>query len=149
MIYDSVNYICTNQYSLISLICAETLKWRSEVSLFFFTWHWTFVTLRPCADQSSKAAFGKSAFAKTCFLLFKIRLAHINRAKSKNHFEHFWHVSERKHFARCMSKTCSKVLLLFARLVCTSPTPTGEPPMLLCYITICNDGFIERSERVS
>ena len=44
--------------------------------------------LRPGADQSSKAAFGKSAFAKTCFLLLTIRLAHINRAKSKNGFEH-------------------------------------------------------------
>ena len=29
--------------------------------------------LRPGADQSSKAAFGKSAFAKSCFLLLKIR----------------------------------------------------------------------------
>ena len=44
--------------------------------------------LRPGADQSSKAAFDKSAFAKACFLLLKIRLAHINRAKSKNAFEH-------------------------------------------------------------
>ena len=28
--------------------------------------------LRPGTDQSSKAAFGKSDFAKTCFLLLKI-----------------------------------------------------------------------------
>ena len=54
--------------------------------------------LRPGADQSSKAAF-----AKTCFLLLKIRLAHTNRAKSKNAFEHIF---SRKHFARC---TCQNV----------------------------------------
>ena len=29
-------------------------------------------TIRPGADQSNKAAFGKSTFAKTCFLLLKI-----------------------------------------------------------------------------
>ena len=40
-----------------------------------------FGTLRPGTDQSRKAAFGKSAFAKTCFLLLKIRLVHINWAK--------------------------------------------------------------------
>ena len=43
--------------------------------------------VRPGADQSSKAAFGKSAFAKTCCVLLKIRLAHINQANSKNAFE--------------------------------------------------------------
>ena len=32
-----------------------------------------YLLVRPDADQSSKAAFGKSAFAKTCFLLLKIR----------------------------------------------------------------------------
>ena len=47
------------------------------------------LTLTPGADQSSKAAFGKSAFTKTFFLLLKIRLPHINRTKSKNAFEHF------------------------------------------------------------
>ena len=63
--------------------------------------------LRPGADQSSKAAFGKSAFAKTSFILLKIRLAHINRAKSKNAFEHILARSSRKHFARY---TCQNVL---------------------------------------
>ena len=58
--------------------------------------------LRPGADQSSKAAFGK-----TCFLLLKIRLEHINRAKSKNAFEHVLARFSRKHFARC---TCQIVL---------------------------------------
>ena len=57
--------------------------------------------LRPGADQSSKAAFGKSAFAKTCFLLLKKRLAHSNRAKSKNAFEHVLAQFSRKHFACC------------------------------------------------
>ena len=64
-------------------------------------------SLRPGADQSSKAAFGKSAFAKTYFLLLKIRLAHISRAKSKNAFEHVLTRFSRKHFARC---TCQNVL---------------------------------------
>ena len=50
--------------------------------------HFKLDRLRPGADQPSKAAFGKSAFAKTCFLLLKTRLAHTNRAKSKNAFEH-------------------------------------------------------------
>ena len=45
-------------------------------------------SVRPGADQSSKAAFGKRAFAKMCFLLSKIRLVHINWAKSKNSLEH-------------------------------------------------------------
>ena len=41
-------------------------------------------SLRLGADQSSKAAFGKSAFAKTCFLLLKIRHgAHQSRKKKK------------------------------------------------------------------
>ena len=40
--------------------------------------------VRPGADQSSKAAFGKSAFAKTCFLLLKIRHgAHQSSKKQK------------------------------------------------------------------
>ena len=68
--------------------------------------------LRPGADQSSKAAF-----AKTCFLLLKIRLVHINRAKSKNAFEHV--LAESILFIVC-AKTCSNILLLFARLVCAS-----------------------------
>ena len=63
--------------------------------------------LRPGADQSSKVAFGKSAFAKTCFLLLKIRLAHINRAKSKKAFEHVLARFSRKHFVCC---TCQNVL---------------------------------------
>ena len=68
--------------------------------------------VRPGADQSSKAAFGKSAFAKTCFLLLKIPLAHINRAKSKNAFEYVLARSSRKHFARCtyqnvLESTCA------------------------------------------
>ena len=37
MIYDSVKYVYANQYSLISLVCIETLKWWSEVSLFLLT----------------------------------------------------------------------------------------------------------------
>ena len=46
------------------------------------------LTLRPGADQSSKAAFCKSAFAKTCFLLLKIwHGAHQSSKKQK-----FWHV---------------------------------------------------------
>ena len=36
-IYDSVNYIYTNKYSLISLVWVETLKWRNEISLTFVT----------------------------------------------------------------------------------------------------------------
>ena len=40
--------------------------------------------IRPGADQSSKAAFGKSDFAKTCFLLLKIRHgAHQSSKKQK------------------------------------------------------------------
>ena len=78
------------------------------------------ICLRPAADESSKAAFGKSASAKTCFLLLKIRLAHINRAKSKNGFEHVLARCSRKHLLVARAKTCSKVLLLFARLVCAS-----------------------------
>ena len=40
--------------------------------------------LRPGADQSSKADFGKSAFAKTCFPLLKIRHgAHQSSKKQK------------------------------------------------------------------
>ena len=65
------------------------------------------ISLRPGADQSSKVAFGKSAFAKTCSLFLKIRLAHINRAKAKMLSSTFWHVFTRKHFARC---TCRNVL---------------------------------------
>ena len=76
--------------------------------------------VRPGADQSSKAAFGKSAFAETCFLLLKIRLAHINRAKSKNAFEYVLSPFSRKHFARCTCQKCSKVVLLFAPLVCAN-----------------------------
>ena len=63
--------------------------------------------VRPGADLCSKAAFGKSAFAKTNFLLLKIRLAHTNLAKSKNAFEHVLTHLSRKHFARC---TCQYVL---------------------------------------
>ena len=63
--------------------------------------------LRPGADQSSKAAFGKSAFAKTCFLLLKIWLAHTNRAKSKSTFEHVLARATSKMFS---SKTCQNVL---------------------------------------
>ena len=63
--------------------------------------------LRPGANQSSIAAFGKSAFAKTRFVLLKIRLEHINRAKSKNVFEHVLARFSRKHFARY---TCQNVL---------------------------------------
>ena len=40
--------------------------------------------VRPGADQSSKAAFGKSTFAKTWFLLLKIRhSAHQSSKKQK------------------------------------------------------------------
>ena len=63
-------------------------------------------TLSPGTDQSSKPAFGKSAFAITCFLLLKIELVHINRAKSKNAFEHVLARFSREHFARC---TCQNV----------------------------------------
>ena len=77
-------------------------------------------SLRPAADQSSKAAFGKIAFAKTCFLLLKIRLAHINRAKSKNAFENVVALLAGSILLAARAKTCSKVLLLFARLVCAS-----------------------------
>ena len=84
----------------------------------FFSFSYvTSSSFRPGADQSSKATFGKSAFAKTCFLLLKIRLAHINLAKSKNAFEH---VLAGSSLVVARAKTCSKVLLLFARLVCTS-----------------------------
>ena len=65
------------------------------------------ICLGPGADQSSKAALGKSTFAKTCFLLLKIRLAHINRAKSKNAFEYILARFSRKHFVRC---TCQNIL---------------------------------------
>ena len=61
--------------------------------------------LRPGAHQSSKAAFGKSAFAKTCFLLLKIRHgAHQSSKKQKCFLSTFWQVLtrfSRKHFARC------------------------------------------------
>ena len=77
-------------------------------------------SLRPGADQSSKAAFGKSAFAKMCCLLLKIRLAHINRAKSKMLSSTFWHVLAESILFVARAKTCLKVLLLFAQLVCTS-----------------------------
>ena len=51
------------------------------------------VALRPGADQSSKAAFGKCAFAKTCFLLLKIRHgAHQSSKKAKMLSSTFWHV---------------------------------------------------------
>ena len=129
-------------------------------------------TLRPGADQSSKAAFGKSAFAQTCFLLLKIRLVHINRAKSKNAFEHalarfshgrlarwrkrkscdvgearegleneLWHrcsneppmvLAESILLVAC-AKTCSKVLLLFVRLVCASHTFNKRKHVGACF----------------
>ena len=54
------------------------------------------LVLRPGADQSSKAAFGKGAFAKTCFLLLNIRLgAHQSSKKQKcfrARLSTFWHV---------------------------------------------------------
>ena len=78
------------------------------------------ILLRPGADQSSKAAFSKHAFAKTCFLLLKIRPAHINRAKSKNAFEHILTLLAESILLVARAKTCSKVLLLFARLVSAS-----------------------------
>ena len=56
------------------------------------------VKVRQGADQSSKAAFGKSAFAKTYFLLLKIRHgAHQSSKKQKCFRARF----SRKHFARC------------------------------------------------
>ena len=71
----------------------------------------------PGTDQSSKAVFGKSAFAKTCFLLLKIPLAHINCAKSKIALSTF---QKESILLIACAKMCSKILLLFARLVCTS-----------------------------
>ena len=77
--------------------------------------------LRPGADQSSKAAFGKSTFAKTCFLLLRIRLAHINRAKSKNAFEHILARFGKKAFSSLhVPKRARKYLCFFLGWLCTS-----------------------------
>ena len=81
------------------------------------------LNVRPGADQSSKAVFGKALLlkhARTCFLLLKIWLAYTNRAKSKSTFEHVWHVQRTTCFLLKRAKTCSKAFLLFARLMCAS-----------------------------
>ena len=78
------------------------------------------VCLRPGTDQSSKAAFDKSAFARTCFLLLKIRLVHINRAKSTNAFEHVLAHFSRKNFARCTCQNVFESTFAFVRLACAS-----------------------------
>ena len=48
-----------------------------------------------------------------------------------------------------MSQLIFQPFCRFIYVTGTSPMSPGKPPMLFCYITICNDGFIERSERVS
>ena len=79
--------------------------------------------LRPGADQSSKAAFGKSAFAKTCsnVLYFVIDMtgAHQSSKKQKYFRARFGKCSEQNAFFLKRVKTCSKAFLLFARLMCT------------------------------
>ena len=57
--------------------------------------------VRPCADQTSKAAFGKSAFAKTCYLLLKIRHGAHQSSKKQKCFRTLLARFSRKHFARC------------------------------------------------
>ena len=91
-------YYCSKSFILRPWQASRSQYLDKAVRLFL---HLVICKLRPGADQSSKAAFGKSAFAKTCFLLLKIRLAHTNLAKSKNAFEHVLARFRRKHFARC------------------------------------------------
>ena len=81
-------------------------------------------TFRPGADQSSKAAFGKSAFAKTCYNV----LSFVKDTTWRTPIEHkakmlsstFWYGSTESILLVARIKTCWKVLLLFARLVCAS-----------------------------
>ena len=66
-----------------------------------------------------RACFSKSAFAKTCFVLLKIRLAHQSSKKQKCFRARFGMLAE-SILLVALAETCSKLLLLFARLVCTS-----------------------------
>ena len=76
--------------------------------------------VRPGADQSSKATFGKSTFAKTCSNVLSfvkdMTGAHQWR-KSKSTFEHVLAHATSKMLS---AKMCSKAFLLFARLMCAS-----------------------------
>ena len=90
-------------------------------------------SVRPGADQSSKAAFGKSALAKTCFLLLKIRLAHIKSKKQKCFRARFGTFLPESILLIARAKTCSKVLLLFARLVCASQIFNKRSHVRACF----------------
>ena len=81
--------------------------------------------LRPGAHQSSKAAFGKSAFAKTCFLLLKIRHGAYQSSKKQKcfraRFGTFWHVLAESILLVALGQTIAfyeaKILRLKANLL--------------------------------
>ena len=78
------------------------------------------ICLRPGADQSSKAAFCKSAFAKKKLLLVKVLLLEadlrLDRASLFRRKQWSGQVQRAKCFLLKRAKTCSKAFLLFARL---------------------------------
>ena len=67
------------------------------------------MTIRPGADQSSKAAFGKSAFAKTCFLSLTYDWRTSMEQKAKMLSSTFWHVLAKSILLVARAKTCSKI----------------------------------------
>ena len=81
-------------------------------------------SIRPGAHHSSKAAFGKSAFAETCsdLLYFVIDMtgAHQSSKKQKYFRARFGTCNEENAFFLKRAKMCSKAFLIFARLMCAS-----------------------------
>ena len=81
-----------------------------------------YTSLRPGADQSSKAAFCKSTFAKSQLTFGKIAFARSRFAFRQSIFasQKQWsgQVQRAKYFLLKCAKACSKAFLLFARLVC-------------------------------
>ena len=79
-------------------------------------------TIRPGADQSSKAAFCKSAFAESKLTFGKSAFARSRFAFRQSIFAYRKQWSGQVQRAKCFllrrAKTCSKAFLLFARLVC-------------------------------
>ena len=78
--------------------------------------------VRPGAHQSSKAAFCKSAFAKSKLTFGKSFLLQadllLDRASLLHRKQWSSQVQRAKYFLLKRAKTCSKAFLLFARLVC-------------------------------
>ena len=82
------------------------------------------ISLRLGADQSSKYAFGKNAFVKTCsnllYIVIDMTGAHQSSKKQKYFRARFGTCNEENAFFLKRAKMCSKAFLLFAWLMCAS-----------------------------